>query len=86
MECRPLCRVMMGLLWQVGWHVPVHATNNTQSLLPQQWVFVCGPAPQAESSKLEQVFKEFDLDGSGQLDRREMQRLIARLMPDLESR
>lgn len=41
---------------------------------------------QAESAKLQQVFNEFDLDGSGQLDRREMARLINRLMPDLDSR
>ena len=33
-----------------------------------------------------QVFNEFDLDGSGQLDRREMARLVNRLMPDLDSR
>jgi Ca2+-binding EF-hand superfamily protein len=40
----------------------------------------------AENSKLQQVFNEFDLDGSGQLDRREMARMITRLMPELDSR
>ncbi len=31
----------------------------------------------------QRVFKEFDLDGSGLLDRREMARFIKKLMPEL---
>lgn len=41
---------------------------------------------QAKAVKLQELFQEFDLDGSGQLDRREMARLIQKLMPDLEAR
>ncbi len=40
-------------------------------------------APQAQQAHLQAVFNEFDLDGSGQLDRRELARLVKRLMPEL---
>ena len=38
------------------------------------------------NAKLKDVFEQFDLDNSGQLDRRELQRLLQTLMPDLDAR
>ena len=37
----------------------------------------------SQKSRLQDVFNEFDLDGSGELDRRELARMIQRLMPEL---
>jgi Ca2+-binding EF-hand superfamily protein len=40
--------------------------------------------PQKQQHKIVEVFKEFDLDGNGVLNKREIQRLIERLMPELK--
>ncbi len=52
-------------------------------LLPSH---VCCGAAQANKEKLEAIFAEFDVDRSGQLDRREVARMIQKLMPDMDLR
>eukprot|EP00798_Chlamydomonas_sp_ICE-L_P022119 gene22119-29179_t len=41
---------------------------------------------QTQGERLQEVFNEFDLDRSGQLDRRELGRMIQKLMPDADGR
>ena len=41
---------------------------------------------QSQGERLREVFNEFDMDNSGFLDRRELARLIQKLMPDAQAR
>ena len=44
------------------------------------------PVVQSQGERLRETFNEFDIDNSGFLDRRELSRLIQKLMPDAQAR
>ncbi|KAG1672779.1 hypothetical protein FOA52_002767 [Chlamydomonas sp. UWO 241] len=69
----------------VGMRTGLEVKMGTQSKM-QRFLDTLDHFMQTNTDKLSEAFNEFDLDGSGFLDRRELARMIEKLMPDATPR